>query len=105
MCDESNLEELQRQVAGAKALIQQTKIEVAEVAASVEQICLIKQKLLVFLRHRTGKPPVRVRVGKYRRVSSELGDGYGQNSRENNGSRWPNCAIVVVSRAFNTNLN
>ncbi|HEV2329891.1 MAG TPA: hypothetical protein VGY56_14010 [Verrucomicrobiae bacterium] len=83
MRDESNLAELQRQVAGAKELIRQTKIEVAEVTASVEQICLIKEKLLVFLRHRNGKSPVRVRVGKRQRVSLQNGKGINPLRRPN----------------------
>lgn len=103
---ESDLEELQRQIAGVKELIRRTKIEVAEVAASVDQICLIKQQLLVFLRHRFGKPPVRVRIGKRRRFSSGFGRGNSQTSKGDTDARRPNCAIVGFSQhAFKTNLN
>ncbi|HEX3626070.1 MAG TPA: hypothetical protein VH280_11660 [Verrucomicrobiae bacterium] len=60
MRNETELRLLRRQVARAKALVEQTAKKVEELEASVEEIYLFKERLVMFPRCANGKRPVRV---------------------------------------------
>jgi hypothetical protein len=59
MRQESDLKRLKRQLAKAKALVQQTAIKVEDLEASVEETYRFSERVVVFPRPPIGKRPVR----------------------------------------------
>ena len=60
MRNESDIEQLRRQVAMAKALVRQTAMKVEDFEASVEEIYRFDDRLIIFPRQTSGKLPVRL---------------------------------------------
>jgi len=67
MHQKSEIKNLQRQLAKAKASVRQTKMKVEDLEAAVDETLLLSERITLFSRQRTGKP---VRVDK----SANAGD-------------------------------
>jgi hypothetical protein len=74
MRDESDIKQLERQVARAKELVRQTAAKVEELEASVEEIYSFKERIVIFPRDGKAGLPTRLDKSEEVRAFQEFGE-------------------------------